>query len=192
MRQRYNGLRPIFWDMTNISMPKAGDSQMQRLTFSSYYNENCFKGGIGLQQCGWIRTHNLWTGCVSDTSYQEKSGILEMQQKFSENDLIDGKEIPFLSILDKGYRNRLAAWRAGKQLTAQPVFAKSNKKFRQKDTLSSGIIASDRACNECAVRLCKMSAYLHDGLYPHQSMKRIHYAWLTWSFQVNFMFETVL
>lgn len=115
--------------MTSISMPKPGDAQMQRLTYSSYYANNVFKGGIGLQQCGWILTHNLLTGYVSNTAYQEKSGIFEMQQRFSDKDFVNGILVPFLNIFDKGYRNMLAAWRAGKQLTAQPLFAKRDKKF---------------------------------------------------------------
>jgi len=61
-RERYDGHRPIFWDMTNITIPKPGESRMQRVTYSSYYAQNCFKGGIGVQTCGWIRTHDLWTG----------------------------------------------------------------------------------------------------------------------------------
>ena len=192
MKNRYKGKRPIFWDMTSISMPKSGDAQMQRLTYSSYYANNVFKGGIGLQQCGWIVTHDLWTGCVSDTAYQEKSGIFEMQQQFSEEDFVNGILIPFLNIFDKGYRNRLAAWRAGKQLTAQPPFAKSDKKFRRKDTLSAAAIASDRSSNERAVRLSKMSSYLHSGLSPGQCMRRMHYVWKCWGFQTNFMFAPVL
>ena len=143
MKEKYEGLRPVFWDMTSIHMPKPSDATIQRLTFSYYYASNCFKGGIGLQQCGWIRVHDLWTGCVYDTSYQEKSGIFEMQQEFSEKDLVNEKHIPFLNIFDKGYRNRLAAWKAGKQLTLQPVFAKSDLRFRRKDTLSSAAVVSD-------------------------------------------------
>lgn len=192
MKGKYKDLRPIFWDMTSISMPKPSDATMQRLTYSPYYAANCFKGGIGLQQCGWIRVHDLWTGCVSDTKYQEESGIFEIQNKFCEKDLVDGKVIPFLNVFDKGYRNRLSAWRSGKQLTLQPVFSKSDLKFRRKDTLSSAVVASDRSSNERAVRLSKMSSYLHDGLHPHQSMIRMHHAWLCWSFQVNFMFDAVL
>ena len=197
MKKRYKGLHLIFWDMTSIDMPKLGDAQMQQLTYSSYFANNVFKGAIGLQQCGWIVTHNLWTRCMSDTAYQEKSGIFEMQQKFSEQkfseqDLVNEILIPFLNIFDKGYQNRLAAWRAGNQLTAQPVFAKSNQKFRRKDTLSSAAIASDRSSNERAVRITKLSSYLHNGLSNNQCMRRIHFAWLCWAFQSNFMFAPVL
>ena len=131
--KKYEGHRPVFWDMTNIGMPKPSDSKMQRITYSSYYNQNCMKGGIGLQPCGWIRVHDLWVGCVSDTTYQQESGIFELQQEFGENDLIgeEKKYIPFTNIFDKGYRNRLVAFLAGKQLTMQPIFAKSDRKFRE-------------------------------------------------------------
>ena len=77
-------------------------------------------------------------------------------------------------------------------MTLQPAFAKSDRKFRRNDTLSSAVVASDRASNERAVRLSKMSGYLHIGMHPRQSIKRIHFAWLNWSFQTNFMFERVL
>ena len=152
------------WDMTNIVIPKPGDADLQRRTYSKYYGQNCFKGGIGLQQSGWIRTHDLWTGAVSDTTYQQKSGIFDIQQEFAEFDKINDSVKPFLNIFDKGYRIRLAAWRHGQQLTLQPHFAKSDQKFSRKDTLSSASVASNRAANESTVRLTKAPGYLKQGL----------------------------
>ena len=38
--------------------------------------ENCAKGGVFLQLCGWMGVHELWFGGVSDTEYLNKSGIL--------------------------------------------------------------------------------------------------------------------
>ena len=191
-KERYVGHRPVFWDMTNITIPKPGESRMQRVTYSSYYAQNCFKGGIGVQTCGWIRTHDLWTGCVSDTAYQGTSGIFEKQKEFAENDLVNDKYKAFTNIFDKGYRNRLAAWQIGKQLTLQPSFAKSDSRFRRGETLSSAIVASDRSGNERAVRLTKMAGYIGRGLESTQSMERIHKSWLSWGFQINFMFGKVL
>jgi hypothetical protein len=192
MNERYKDHRLIFWDMTNVVIPKPSDAEMQRLSHSKYYSCNCFKGGIGLQNCGWIITHNLWTGCVSDTDYQAKSGIFKKQDDFSEQDFVEEKKKPFTNIFDKGYRNRLIAWQSGEQITLQPAFAKSDEKFNRKDTLSSAIVASDRSSNERAVRMAKMSAYVKDGLSNHQSLERMHYAWLNWGFQVNFMYNAVL
>ena len=178
--------------MTGIHINKPSDAQMQRQPYSSYYSCNCFKGGIGLQLGGWICTHDLWTGCVSDTAYQGDSGIFEKQKEFCEMDRVHGEVVPFTNVFDKGYQNRLQAWQAGKQLTLQPVFAKSDAKFRRKDTLSSAVIAADRSGNERAVWLSKMATYISKGLENHQSMERMHYAWICWGFQTNFMFESVV
>ena len=192
-KKRYHneGTRPIFWDMTNVSIPKPSESRLQGCTYSSYYAQNCFKGGIGVQTCGWIRTHDLWTGGVSDTTYQGSSGIFEKQREFVEiND--DENKVPFTNIFDKGYRNRLAAWQAGHQLTLQPSFAKSDSRFRRRETLSSAIVAADRSGNERAVRITKMAGYIGRGLDSRQSIERVDKAWLAWGFQVNFMFKSVL
>ena len=193
MQKRYAGSRIIFWDMTSIKIPKPNDAQMQRLTYSPYYGCNCFKGGSFIQLCGWLGTHDLWTGCVSDTRYQNESGILEKQMEFATTDLDENGEVtPFTNILDKGYRIRLAAFKVGKQMVLQPIFAKSDATFGRTNTLTSAGVAADRACNERGVRLCKTAGYLHEGLKNHQSMKRMHFAWLNWGFQANFMFNPVL
>ena len=191
-RPFYGSLRPIFWDMTSLPMCQPSDAELQRLTYSSYYGMNCAKGAIGLQLCGWIVTWNLWTGCVSDTRYQEHSGIFQAQQKFAMADRIDGgveDHLPFTNVFDKGYRNRLAAWRNGKQLTLQPEFAKSDSKFGRNKTLTSAKIAADRAANERAVRLAKMSGYVKRGVTERTVFERVDNAWLAWGFQVNFMYN---
>jgi len=156
----YKNKRAIMWDMTNIVIPKPGDADLQRRTYSKYYGHNCFKGSVGLQLCGWIITYDLWLGAVSDTMYQEKCGVLKLQEDFARYDKVDDKEIPFLNIFDKGYRIRLAAWRNGNQLVLQPHFAKSDEKFSGKATLSSASMAADRSANERAVRLAKQPGYL--------------------------------
>ena len=51
---RYNGTRPIFWDMSNVSAVQFSNSDLQRATYSDYYGENCWKGGVGIQLCGWL------------------------------------------------------------------------------------------------------------------------------------------
>ena len=95
--------------MTNLHIPQPSCAEFQRLTFTKYYGENCFKGGIGLQQCGWIVLYDLWVGCVSDTKYQEESGLFGDQKEFVTTDLVDDRNLPFTNIFDKGYCNRLAA-----------------------------------------------------------------------------------
>ena len=178
--------------MTSLKSPKPSNAELQRLTWSSYYGMNCFKGGIGLQLCGWILTHELWTGAVSDTRYQEGSGIFEMQKDYAQSDLVGEKYVPFTNVFDKGYRNRLAAWQTGQQLTLQPEFARSDRKFGRNGTLTSAKIAADKAGNERAVRLTKMSGYVNSGLEKRQAFVRLADAWLAWGFQVNFMFDEVL
>lgn len=190
----FEGHRPIYWDMTDVPIPKPSNPDLQRLTHSSYYGGNVFKGAVGLQQCGWIRTHDLWTGHVSDTMYQEKSGILELQESFALSDklaYIDESPFPFTNVFDKGYRLRLASWLRGRQRTMQPVFAESDKKFNRKQTLSSAAVASDRSGNERSVRIVKTSKYIKRGLSQRQSFHRLQNIWLGYGFQVNFMYSTV-
>ena len=49
---KYKNARPIFWDMTNISSVRFNDASLQRSTYSEYYGENCWKGGVSVQRCG--------------------------------------------------------------------------------------------------------------------------------------------
>ena len=191
--ERYEKHRVVMWDDTNITLGhKPGDAQLQRLTYSSYYGENCAKGGVALQLCGWIRVMNLWVGATSDTHYQENSNIFGEQNNFSSNDLIAGNHLPFTNIFDKGYRSRLAAWRSGRQLTLQPDYARSDRKFHAKETIQSASIATDRSANERAVKICKMSSFLKRGLKNNGDPVRLDNAWLAWSFQANFMYKPVL
>ena len=58
--------------------------------------------------------------------------------------------------------------------------------------LTSADIATDRGANERAVRLSKQSGYINRGIQPAGSPLRMDNAWISWSFQCNFMFENVL
>ena len=64
-------------------------------------NMNIYLQQKRVQLCGWIVTHDLWLGAVSDTMYQEKCGILKLQEDFAKSDMVGGKEIPFLNISDQ-------------------------------------------------------------------------------------------
>ena len=83
-------------------------------------------------------------------------------------------------------------YRLGKQLTIQPDFAKADRHFKGKETLTSAAIATDRSGNERAVRLSKQSGYINRGIPSAGSPLRMDNAWMSWSFQCNFMFESVL
>ena len=47
------------WDMTNIEAYGFSDANLQRLIYSKYYNQNCFKGGVVVQQCEWLKEAEL-------------------------------------------------------------------------------------------------------------------------------------
>ena len=73
----YDGKRVIMWDMTNIPAYAFENLDTQRATYSDYYGTWCFKGGVGVQLCGWIVNADLWVGAVSDTDYNKKAGYMK-------------------------------------------------------------------------------------------------------------------
>ena len=105
--------------------------------------------------------------------------------------MVNGKDIPFTNITDKGYRLQLAAWQHGHQSVLLPDFKKSDEKFSDKQTISSATIAKDRSSNERAVRLAKKAGFLNIAMEGSADWRRIDDAWLAWSFQTNFMYKTV-
>jgi hypothetical protein len=188
----YKGKRPVMWDMTDLPIPKPSDAEMQSHTHSSYYGGNVAKGGISLQQCGWIRLALLWQGAITDSDYIIRAGILEMQQKFIETHDERNDNVKFVIIVDKGFRITRAAWAIGNQTVLQPHFAKADTKFTGNQTLYSASVASDRGGNERAVRLSKKAGFLSRGLQQNANVDRYCDSWLTWGFQVNFMYKPVL
>ena len=115
----------VFWDNKNVDMVfKPSMALNQRITYSCSYASNCAKGGVFVQLCDWIGTEELWTGAVSDSKYQDMTGIIRAQRKFSKEDLVNGRHVPFHDILNKGYCISLIAWGEGRQTVCQPVFAK--------------------------------------------------------------------
>ena len=188
----YDGFRVVMWDNTNIPMFKSGDANNQRLTYSSYYAGNVAKGGVFVQLCGWMGTHELYPGAITDSEYILKSKILEQQYIYVQNHDKENEEIKWTNILDKGYRITTDAWRVGEQLVLQPTFASSDKEFSAFDVLRSAAVASHRGGNERAVRLAKIPNYVKYGLRQNERTDRLADAWLVSGFQANFMFEKVL
>ena len=190
---KYEEKRVVFWDDTNVDMLyKPSTAINQQITYLRYYASNCAKDGCFVQLCGWMGVEELWTGAISDSKYQIMTEIFKKQQEFSEKDFVNGKILPFHNILDKGYRVSLIAWREGHQTVSQPVFAKSDTRFTGEETITSASVAADRSGNERAVNVCKRSGYLQRGLSTKACPVRMSNIWLTWSFQTNFMFESVL
>mmetsp|Transcript_10153 Transcript_10153/g.21805 ORF Transcript_10153/g.21805 Transcript_10153/m.21805 type:complete len:297 (+) Transcript_10153:672-1562(+) len=113
---------------------------------SQYYGENCFKGAVFVQLCGWLGSQDLWGGAVSDSLYTDDEEFLAKQQQFQEADMVDEEVIPFTNLMDKGFRGaKKAAWRRGQQLVLQPAFASSDRRFNTYELLSSASVASDRS-----------------------------------------------
>ena len=140
---------------------------------------------------GWMGSHNLRTGAVSDTRYNNKGEILDAQKKFVASDLVNDQVLPFTNMTDKGYRLLLAAWQNGHQMVLQPDFKASDAKFSPEQTISSSVIAKDRSANERAVKIGKTADILHMAKSGNVDLKLIDDIWLGWTFQANFMFKTV-
>jgi hypothetical protein len=179
---KYGTKRVILWDDTNINIPAASDSHLNRHTYSAYYAGNVAKGAVFLQLCGWMGTWELWAGAISDTEYQARSGVFKYMQWFVDD---FDKGIPFTNIVDKGYLCIMAAWQAGKQLFLQPAFARSDRKFNTREVNRSSTVASDRSGNERA-------GVFKRGLRPNESPEVIADVRIAWGFQANFMFKSVL
>jgi hypothetical protein len=191
--EKYGNKRCIMLDDTNGPFTfKPSIAMNQRSTWSSYYGSNCAKGGVFLQYCGWMGVSEYYGGAISDSLYVEKTGILKEQQKFAEDDLVNGEYIPFTNILDKGYRIIRLAWEAGRQTVVQPAFAASDRQFHTNEMLESASVAADRSGNERAVKNSKASGFIKRGLKPNASPARFNNVWLAWSFQANFMFAAVV
>jgi len=129
------------------------DADLQRLTWNDYYGENCFKGGVWTLPGGLHGTYTLWPGAVSDSDYNRRAGYMDEQQEFQNKDTVGGEVKPFVNIYDKGYRAKMAAWKAGKQKVLQPDWANSDRRFNRTETLGSASVASDRGGNERSVNI---------------------------------------
>ena len=185
-------IRPIFWDMTGIKAYQFGAANLQRDTFSKYYAGNCFKGGIFVQLSSWMGVWDLWGGNVSDTDYNKKAGYLQEQAAFQRKDLVDSEVVPFTVTLDKGYRARAANYIHDGQLTSQPVYAKSDQRFKGSQTLLSASVASDRGGNKRSVNVSKRCGVIKRGFKAGMDAKMFQDTWICWGFQSNFMFRGVL
>ena len=93
-------------------------------------------------------------------------------------DKVRGLVVPFTVTLYKGYISIIAAWRKGSQFVFQPDFARSDRKFKGHDTLSSAAIATYRGSNERVVRLSKMSGFLKRRNSTNSDLSRLNNGWL--------------
>jgi hypothetical protein len=88
MWDEYNGTeaRIIMWDNTNINMFKPSSSHSQRCTYSLYYSGNVGKGSVFIQPCGWMGSHEVCMGAVSDTDYFNRSGMSKIHETYQPDD----------------------------------------------------------------------------------------------------------
>jgi hypothetical protein len=109
------------WDNTDLPMYKPSAAETQRNTFSAYYAGNVAKGGVFIQPCGWMGTHDLWEGGVCDSEYLLKSGILNSQQSYLTTDK-ENQNTPWTMVLDRGYQVSTQAFAQGQHKVVQPPF----------------------------------------------------------------------
>jgi hypothetical protein len=189
----YEGRRVVMFDNTIVNMIQPSDGGAQRATYSLYYSGNVGKGAVFIQPCGWIGTHVMWTGGVSDLQYMKEGEVFSTLNKRLltcpfENDTT--RQIPFTVVLDRGYRITMEARREGGHAVIQPVFA-SDRHFTTVEILVSSTISKDRSGNERAVKYARISDYIKKGLYNNESTDRLCNTWLAWGFQVNFVYLPV-
>ena len=98
-------------DMTNIDAYGILDADLQRLTYSKYYNDNVFKGGVFTQLCNWLGTGDLQPGAVSESDYNRREGYLERQKDFAEHDLVNEAFVHFTIIYNKEYQAKMIVWK---------------------------------------------------------------------------------
>ena len=80
------------------------------------------------------------------------------------------------------------------QFVLQPTFVKSDRKFNTEETIQSSRIAAGRSGNERAVRLCKTCNFLRNAEkgFKMKEVNRLCDVWLAHSFQINFMYKSVM
>lgn len=126
---RFNGSRPIVYNMTNILAVKFSEASLKLENFSEYYGESYWKGYFGIDLCGELVVALVWSDGMSNSDYNNNIGYVQEKIKFYEKDRIDENIIPFTTGLDKGYRVKMVPWKNGKQIAIQPPYKKSDKRF---------------------------------------------------------------
>jgi DDE superfamily endonuclease len=189
----YTDRRIIMWDNTDVTLSTPSHPNLQRNTYSDYYAGNVGKGSVFIQLCGWLGTHELWEGAVTDSDYFARSGILQLQEQYLELYDPDCGDKKWVNILDRGYKVVGECFINGGQYVLQPSFCHaSNPKFTANETQLTAAVASDRGANERAVRMAKLSKYISEGYKQTVSVDQLCDVWLAWSFQCNFVYKAVL
>ena len=131
---------------------------------------------------------SLWVGATNNSHYLEHTKTLKKQQ-FAKEDIVDGKEILFSVMLDKGYRASMESWKATGNATN---ICKEQRRFTGRETIYSASIALHHSVNERRVNSSKLCRYLRRGLCPNGNPCLLDNMWLLWGFMVNFLYKSVL
>ena len=99
--------------------------------------------------------------------------------------LVLGEFVKIMNMLDKARD----ANESHNQLTAQPVFVKSDQRFRGRDTLYSASVASDRGGKERMVNVSKGCGMIARGFQPRTDPTMFNDVCLCWMFKANFMYS---
>lgn len=189
----YLGKRIIMWDNTDIPLPKPSHPNLQRNTFSEYYSGNVGKGSVFIQLCGWMGTHELWEGAITDSDYFRRSGILPLQVAYVDLYDPDHFDKKWINVLDRGYKVVGDCFAHGEQKCLQPSFSRpGGAKFSGKDTQLTAAVAADRGANERAVKIAKISKFVSNGYRHTVTVTQLCDSWLAWGFQANFVYKPVL
>jgi hypothetical protein len=189
----YEDKRVIMFDNTNIMVRVPSNADAQRCTYSLYYSGNVGKGALFIHPCGWMGSHEVWSGGVSDSMYMTKGNVFDSLNDFIQRYETDeeARKTTFTIILDRGYRIVTEAFSEGGHFTLQPIFAEADNHFKTFETYISSSIATDRSGNQRAVRYLEISDYVKKGLITNESVDCLCDTWLAWGFQVNFMYKPV-
>lgn len=145
-----------------------------------------------IQLCGWMGTHELWEGAVSDTDYFARSGILPLQTQYIALYDQENAAYNWTNILDRGYKVVGECFANGGQFCLQPHFSRAGQpKFSGSDTQLTAAVAADRAANERAVKIAKISKFVSDGYRSTITVDQMCDAWMAWGFVVNFIYKPV-
>ena len=183
------GHRVVMHDTTNIPLQQPSSGDFQRALYNKYYGMCCAKAGVAAQLCNWIFGLPLVTGHSDDDQQIEQTKILELQKKFAEGDLYNGKSMGFLNVFDKGYHQVLEALNQGQfSLTPDKSTAIAND---GQCLLRAAAVAVVRSGNERAVLRTKLSALVERGMHSGQGwdVEFICDLWEAWTFRCNFMYK---
>jgi hypothetical protein len=125
----------------------------------------------------FLSVSDLYPGRIEDTEYFQKVDIM-MDLKKTSNMFV-------LHYVDRGFRNDIDAQKFGQAIVRPPSMSKDQAAFTPSQCAKICKVASERAENERAVRLVKLSRSCV-SIHPKQNLWIANQLWLNAGFAVNF------